>query len=49
MIWADLRKDPESGVWYVHESNMIGLHAEAESKEELRVIVRELIDGLLAQ
>ncbi len=43
-----VRLDEESQVWYVHDSNVPGLHAECASLDELRVVVLALIPELLA-
>ena len=43
-----VRFDEDAQVWYVHESNVPGLHAEGESLDELRVEVLALIPELLA-
>ena len=39
--------DEEASVWYVAETNVPGLHAEAETQEELLEVLRELIPELV--
>ena len=42
-----VRYDDEAGVWYVPESNLPGLHLEAESPNEIRQELLALIPLLL--
>jgi hypothetical protein len=42
-----VRFDDDAQVWYVHDSNVPGLHAESGSLDELRVDVLALIPELL--
>lgn len=39
--------DDDAKVWYVHKSDIPGLHAEAESQEELTAIIHELVPELI--
>ena len=39
--------DPEAGVWYVQDSNVLGLHIEAETPEKLYEKLRGAIEDLL--
>jgi predicted RNase H-like HicB family nuclease len=45
-VYAQL--DEESQVWYVHKSDIPGLHAEADSPDELLKEILELIPMLIA-
>ena len=47
VIEVTVRHDEESGVWYVLDSNVPGLHAEAGSADELRSEILTLIPALI--
>jgi hypothetical protein len=47
IIKVTVRHDEESGVWYVVDSNVPGLNAEADSSDDLRREVLALIPSLI--
>lgn len=46
IYYAELSRDDEAGVWYVSDTDIPGLVAEATSERELVVKIRELVPEL---
>ena len=44
--FAEISRDEEAGVWYVSDTNVPGLVAEAASERELQEKIRELVPEL---
>ena len=46
IYYAEISRDDEAGVWYVSDSDVPGLVAEADSERDLIVKIRELVPEL---
>ena len=46
IYYAEISRDDEAGVWYVSDSDVPGLVAEAASERDLIVKIRELVPEL---
>ena len=47
MFHVDLQWDEQERIWYVRDTDVPGLHAEAETLAEMQTILQDLIPQLL--
>ncbi|MDR7037570.1 hypothetical protein J2X36_002317 [Methylobacterium sp. BE186] len=47
-LTVTVRYDPEEPVWYVHDSEVPGLHAEAQTLDALVGVIGDLVPDLAA-
>ena len=45
---VNVSHDKQTGVWYVLSSNIVGLHAEAETLDELVTVISDVAPDLIA-